>query len=176
MILNSKEWLLIHIAKLPAKSVLPIYINNFEEEWRRWPNKNLIRNSIKTTSCIHHVCTLGKCILGCMLWDNPLSHRVEREEESKGLWVHHAIIISRRLGCSSCGLYNRQSPKILTKLLIMCWAGLQRFRFNWPGGGGRGAGGGVIQLWDCSSSPGDYNGPACSLHGLRGRQGGRRDQ
>lgn len=46
---------------------------------------------------------LGKCILGCLLWDNPTSLiGLKQEKESKGPQVCHAIFISRLLGCSFC--------------------------------------------------------------------------
>lgn len=115
---------------------------------------------------MQHVCTLGKCILSCQLWDNPLSHRVEREEESKGPQTCHAIILSRLLGCSSCGC-TTESPKILSKLL-MSWAGPQRFWFNWPG------------VWRSSEivegSQVIITGQQAPLHAPRDRQGGGRGQ
>lgn len=111
---------------------------------------------------MHHVCMLGKCILSWLLWDNPLSHWVEREEESKGPQACHPITISRLLGCSSHGC-TIESPKILPKLLIS-WAGPQRFWFNWLGV--------LVQLGDCRSFPGEYNGPASSPAWTQ-RQAGR---
>lgn len=52
---------------------------------------------------MHHACMLAKCILGCLLWDNPTSLvGLKQEEESKGPQVCHAIFISRLLGCGLC--------------------------------------------------------------------------
>lgn len=95
-----------------------------------------------------------------------LSHRVEREDESKDPQACHVVIISRLLGCSSCD-YTIESPEILPKLL-MSWVGPQGFWFNWPG------------VWSSSEIAEVFQvilvGKRAPLRGLRGRQGGRRGQ
>lgn len=116
---------------------------------------------------MHHVCMLGKHILGCMLWDNPIYLLgLKQEEESKDSQACHAIIIVRLLNCSSYGC-TIESPEILSKLL-MSWISPQRFCFNWP------------EVWSSFKAVEvlwvilmDQPAP---LHRPRGRQGGREGQ
>lgn len=53
---------------------------------------------------MYHVCVLGKHILGCMQWDNPIYLLgLKQEEKSKDPQACHAIIITRLLNYSSYG-------------------------------------------------------------------------
>lgn len=81
---------------------------------------------------MYHVCVLGKHVLGCMLWENPIYLLgLKQEEKSKDPQTFDAIITTRFLNYSSYG-GTIESPEILSELL-MSWVSPQRFWFKWPG-------------------------------------------